>query len=74
MKFKLENSPHVTHVVDLEIGEKVLLSPRWGGKIGGKIATIEDIKLADGASQTGIAVKISTYHNYVDSAWIEKIT
>jgi len=48
MIFKKENSPHVTILVDLEIGQKFMID-EWGPALNGKICTIEDIRLCSGS-------------------------
>lgn len=73
MDFKMENSPHVTHVVNLEIGERVTVNG-FVPALNDKISTIKDIRLCKGASQTGIEVLLNHYPRYIDSAWIIKLT
>lgn len=69
MNFKLDNSPHVTIVVALEIGQACEVKG-WGYRLDGKKCIIQDVRLAGRNSQTGIEVKIDQYDGYLDSAWI----
>jgi len=66
---ELKYKKNVKVVVDLEIGEEIIVKD-YGITLNGK-HIIEDIKPSFGLCESGIMVKISGH--YLDSGWITKI-
>lgn len=67
MEFKFKK--HVKIVVDLEIGERVIVDG-FGYKLDGE-RTITDLKLHENC-QSGVMAMVDGYTNWIDIAWLNK--
>ena len=63
---------HIKIVVDFEIGETILIEG-WGYQLDGE-HTITEFKTNFGGCESGIMVKITDYHSWIDVGWLTKLS